>query len=61
MRIRIQGGQNGPQKLNSEEKILTYEVLYVLFLKAEGLNVLHGGQGISKLQFMVKKYFFVQL
>jgi hypothetical protein len=42
-------------------EILCFEVLSVLFLRAEGLycslDVLYGGIGIGRLQFLIEKIF----
>jgi hypothetical protein len=59
IRIQIQEGKNDPQKYKKIKRFSCFEVLDVLFLRAEGffcvLDVLYRGLGIGKLQFLIKK------
>jgi hypothetical protein len=57
IRIRIQEGKNDPQKLKKIKKISCFDGCSLL--RAEGffcnLDVLYGGLGIGKLQFLIPK------
>ncbi len=59
IRIRIQKGKM-PTKIKRSSEILCFELLDVLFLRAEGfssiLGVLYGSLRISKLHFLIKKF-----
>jgi hypothetical protein len=54
--IRVQEGQKSPTKIEKCEEISSFEVP---FWGAEGfscsMNVLYGGLGLSKFQFLIKK------
>jgi hypothetical protein len=55
-------GQKGPTKIGKNLEFSCFEVMDVLFLRAEGffcsLEVLYGGLGIGELQFLIKIFFF---
>ncbi len=58
IRIRIQEGKNDPKNWK-KDRILIFWIAGCSLLRAEGfscsLGVLYGGQGIGKLQYLIKK------